>query len=565
MKGIGPLGRELCKIFRGQVRRKIIKTLKETSTWTRHACVQQQKFCPSVADSLNGWQPVQTGSDEEYVHHNIMAEVVLILKWPSRPTSAWWKRLCSSDAWKGWRKARMRLSKTSWSGICGPNRDLLVLKWWSYQHIWLQPALTMELSPYWLFYAKWDALQGVLPNPMCNSKRPKKSGKLKSRLVRSRNTGENLWEREITVLRRKHVEGEGQTYEPDTFWPQFLWVTGVFLNLKLCAFWRSAAHSVHDNFLTIHCGPVKVLILKTIGNRTGDCAWSCSRWQTQPEKICKSQRTNQCHSLRMLYWFVLCNLQIFSGCVCHLEQLHAQSPVLFPIVFSINLSPFFDICSVLAVLSPRLLGYVLLYLGRCAVATVAVCGFGSWSLVFHCGLPHEISPLLPTPSQTEVSSTMGESIRPLSWSFHNLTLSTNKHVVQICRSSLSAAVETVQVSVELSQWPPVSTALKDRSVVPLSQRLSLCPSPLPRIQQRCLCRSRTMGESISTIQLSPRISTSYKFAASPYRLPPMALQTVQVSVEPRVSTALKERSVVPLSQRLSLPVSATTFPTALSL
>ena len=75
------------------------------------------------------------------------------------------------------------------------------------------------------------------------------------------------------------------------------------------------------------------LILKTIGNRKGDCAWSCSRWQTQPEKICKSQRTNQYHSLRTFYWFVLCNLQIFSGCVCHLEQLHAQSPFLFPIVF----------------------------------------------------------------------------------------------------------------------------------------------------------------------------------------------------------------------------------------
>ena len=88
------------------------------------------------------------------------------------------------------------------------------------------------------------------------------------------------------------------------------------------------------------------LILKTIGNRKGDCAWSCSRWQTQPEKICKSQRTNQCHSLRTLYWFVRCDLQIFSGCVCHLEQLHAQSPFLFPIVFSINLIPFFDICSV---------------------------------------------------------------------------------------------------------------------------------------------------------------------------------------------------------------------------
>ena len=47
-----------------------------------------------------------------------------------------------------------------------------------------------------------------------------------------------------------------------------------------------------------------------------------------------------------------------------------------------------------------------------------------------------------------------------------------------------------------------------------------------------------MGESISTIQRSPRISTSYKFAAPRYRLPPMALQTVQVSVEPRLSTAL---------------------------
>ena len=105
-----------------------------------------------------------------------------------------------------------------------------------------------------------------LPNPMCNWKRPEESGKLKSRLVRSRNTGENLWERERKVLRRKHVEAEGQTYEPGTFWSQFLWVTGVFLNLKLCAFWRSAAHSVHDYFLTIHCGPIKVYIFEVIAS-----------------------------------------------------------------------------------------------------------------------------------------------------------------------------------------------------------------------------------------------------------------------------------------------------------
>ena len=157
---------------------------------------------------------------------------------------------------------------------------------------------------------------------------------------------------------------------------------------------------------------------------------------------------------------MLRNLQIFSGCVCHLEQLHTKSPFLFPIVFSINLIPFFNICSVLAVVSPGLSGYVLLYLGCCAVATVAVCGFGSWTLVFHCGMPSQISPLIRTPSQTEVRSTMGESIRPSS--LHNPTPSANKHVVRICRSLLSAAMLTVQVSVE----PHLSTALKDRSVLP---------------------------------------------------------------------------------------------------
>ena len=122
---------------------------------------------------------------------------------------------------------------------------------------------------------------------------------------------------------------------------------------------------MHSKYHYIQCRSAvviyRILILKTIGNRKGDCAWSCSKWQTQPEKICKSQRTNQCHSPRTFYWFVLCNLQIFSGCVCHLEQLHAQSPFLFPIVFSINLIPFFDISSVLAVHSPGLFGHVLLY------------------------------------------------------------------------------------------------------------------------------------------------------------------------------------------------------------
>ena len=79
--------------------------------------------------------------------------------------------------------------------------------------------------------------------------------------------------------------------------------------------------------------------LKTIGNRKGDCAWNCSRWQTQPEIICKLQSTNQYNVRSEWHWFVRCDLQIFSGCVCRLEQLHAQSPFLFPIVFSINAFP----------------------------------------------------------------------------------------------------------------------------------------------------------------------------------------------------------------------------------
>ena len=142
------------------------------------------------------------------------------------------------------------------------------------------------------------------------------------------------------------------------------------------------------------------LILKTIGNRKGDCAWSCSRWQTQPEKICKSQRTNQCHSFRM-YWFVLCNLQIFSGCVCHLEQLHAQSPFLFPIVFSINLIPFFDICSVdlLAVFQPGCSGasmtcYFTWAAARSQQLLFVVLAAGLWCLTAGC---HVKSPLFPQP------------------------------------------------------------------------------------------------------------------------------------------------------------------------
>ena len=132
---------------------------------------------------------------------------------------------------------------------------------------------------------------------------------------------------------------------------------------------------------------------------------------------------------------MLCNLQIFSGGVCHLEQLHPQSPFLFPIVFSINLIPFVDFssASVLAMsLFDPLFRSALFYLGLRTATTVAVCGFGSWALVVHCGLPRQTSPSSPNPLSNR-------SIGPPS--FHNPTLSTNIHVVQICRFSLSAAAD----------------------------------------------------------------------------------------------------------------------------
>ena len=80
------------------------------------------------------------------------------------------------------------------------------------------------------------------------------------------------------------------------------------------------------------------LLPKTIGNRKEDCAWRCSRWQTQPEEICKLQlqNTNQYNVRSEWQWFVQCDLQNFSGCVCYLDQVPAQSPFLFPNVFGNN-------------------------------------------------------------------------------------------------------------------------------------------------------------------------------------------------------------------------------------
>ena len=165
---------------------------------------------------------------------------------------------------------------------------------------------------------------------------------------------------------------------------------------------------------------------------------------------------------------MLCNLQIFSGCVCHLEQLPAQSAFLFPIVFNINLIPFFDTRSLLAVIH-----YPVLVVRVCAalLGPLQLRGRNSCCLWF-C----QISPLPPAPSQTEVCSTMGESTR-LS-SFHNPTPSANKHVVQICRSSLSAAVQTVQGERRTSPFNGIERSIS-RAVIIKTKSLPVSATTFP--------------------------------------------------------------------------------------
>ena len=138
-----------------------------------------------------------------------------------------------------------------------------------------------------------------------------------------------------------------------------------------------------------------ILILKTIGNRKGDCAWSCSRWQAQPEKICESQRTNQCHSLRT--FVLICALQFadFLRLCLSPRTTSRTTPFLFPIVFSINLIPFFDICSVLAVLSSGLFGICAALLGPLRGRNS--CRLWFWQLVFGVSLRDAASNLPSSP------------------------------------------------------------------------------------------------------------------------------------------------------------------------
>ena len=130
------------------------------------------------------------------------------------------------------------------------------------------------------------------------------------------------------------------------------------------------------------------------------------------------------------------------------------------------------------------------------------------------------------PSLTEVCSTMGESIQdcrlfPIQ---RSPRLSTS-YKFAVPRYRLPCGL--VRLSVEPSlNFNGIERSLSRAVVI----KTSLCPSPLPHLQQRCLCTSHTMGASISTIQSSERISTSYKFAARKGRsVPPLLLHHTRTS------------------------------------
>ena len=170
---------------------------------------------------------------------------------------------------------------------------------------------------------------------------------------------------------------------------------------------------------------------------------------------------------------MLCNLQIISGCVCHLEQLHAQSPFLFPIVFIINLIPFFDTCSVLAVLSPGLFG-LCSFTWAAAQSQLLLFVVLAGGLMFHCGLPRQISPLRIT--QSPFKQTCAPAYKTVDFSQSNALA--NKHVVQICRSSQSAAVQTVQVERRTSPFNGIERSLS-RAVVIKTKSLPISATTFP--------------------------------------------------------------------------------------
>ena len=123
-----------------------------------------------------------------------------------------------------------------------------------------------------------------------------------------------------------------------------------------------------------------------------------------------------------------------------LEQRHTQYPFLFPIVFGINLIPFFDIGSVLAVLSPLCSG-MRSFTWHGPLRGHNCCCLWPWQLGFDVSLWAATSNLPSSPNPLSNRSVLHAGRK------HKTTVFSQSNAVQgkahrtICHSSLSAAAD----------------------------------------------------------------------------------------------------------------------------
>ena len=255
--------------------------------------------------------------------------------------------------------------------------------------------------------------------------------------------------------------------------------------------------------------------------------------------------------------------------------------------------------------------YVLLYTcyftwaaARSQQLPFVVLAAGLWCLTAGC---HVKSPLFPQPPQTEVFSTitMGESIHEKAYAYiqvrpssfhnpslsraviikttslpisattfrtalslyiahagrkhkHNPTLSANKHVVQICRSSLSAAVQDCSGERRTSPFNGIERSLS-RAVVETTHLRY-------HVKQRCLCyiahdgRKHKHNPTLSANKHVVQICRSSLSAAADGLADGSGERRTSLVNGIELKIAQSCRKVVPKS----LPVSANTLPTALS-
>ena len=158
----------------------------------------------------------------------------------------------------------------------------------------------------------------------------------------------SLSSRKLVLSRPHHVDRTFISWSAKNFFHGCLYAFNVCVHLE------GGGGSTQTNIVRLKQNVDnwrRPLILKTIGNRKGDCAWR-SRWQTQPEKICKSQRTNQCQSLRTLHWFVVCRFSqvvfVTSNNVTHNLLFHFQycKVTNFRTVLNFVLSYFWKKCEI---------------------------------------------------------------------------------------------------------------------------------------------------------------------------------------------------------------------------